>query len=1319
MATVTPPLAKPVQARLILEAAAATVSFILIAWLLIWFIWQSPRATAIRAFTVPELGVPYQGADQRALIDAAIDSDGRILALNQLESAINDAVSGRGDPLVVSVSAPAIASGPQRGGLDHDRIVSLVAQVAQKSRRPILLAFDLSQLSSDRDRGLFGNAPTRGLSESLRAISVPAESPGIGVLFSSGPGQTSWMIDDLGRSAFSYYLQRALEGEAVAWSEQGRGGQITLDGLSRYVRHHVATWAQENRSAIQYPELVTLGRSPDRITFSPIRIAGKPSPGDSSTDPRALSDSGSLADANGPTASGDENPERLTPPPNPDSRETLLGALIDEWKAHDSLAFGDPPAYRLVPAQWRLYERDLLLADRLVREAFRDPQMRQTASQRLMQAGSLRGNLTNTISRRLAEQQRFPIRTLESDRDAPGILRECLEFLTGRGVEQLARREAPASTSPSSEGAEQVDADSSVADERQPAPPSELIAATRGVQEMPYLELQLPGWAYRFTERDTFNRPDYFRNATRGDLLIRNTLLRRVAEASLARDRRGLLGIWNLIEQGDHARRVVQDHLFAVNDAVPKTIEDRFKEAQGHYQSARDSIDRFARGRALLERIFAQLPALAEWKVRDASWIAPSDESPLPDVVTRALDASDLLAKRLAMVAKDSGASPTDFEELDRSIDAASRAFNALLDQFNERAARLSRGQWQALHQLLATPLVPWQTRETLLRYDTTDWRSTEQPPPSRQPRNEAEPDARLDRALLAEASALAKLDARLRLLAEATAPDGASESLLRLDRAADDLRARLIRTEDTGAPDDLLDRLASFSDAVGEVRRSFSGSLARRLPNASDELFSTLWNDESRDRLRCPAELELRGQDAREDQPTRRLDAFGQRLAALLHAQRLVEDNDRDGAERLRRAANEAQSWIGVDEIQGGPEIRPKPGVLALRWQPSADRLEISPDGDDVAFQITMANRDAEVPEGFAFVAALMPAGESGSWLSIRAEQTSEGSRPDRIPGGILPVGQLVQSDPPSVSFVATQEDLDVTGSPGVNVQARGFYRGRVIQGDGNQPLVLPIVARDFGQPVEITIAQNLEPLRRKLEPFNVSVTPERYDVFALNNGTGFMHQDTDLPYLLTISNTRQRPIRVRIVRTLLPADGQEDEPIPLGETKGVELQPGTPWEVRTTMKAVDVRPRDEDRYLRIQVFEEGAPPDAGPIREKTIRFHQMSWKSYLTVQAAIDPKVTRVRRTDTPFGAYVVTLSRREGDPVREPITHDEISCTLKQIVTKPPASPDKWLTPGKYMYFDHTLEEDNQYPWRLRVGNVTITPEMLDSPPARENP
>ncbi|MEW4451167.1 hypothetical protein AB1L30_00585, partial [Bremerella sp. JC817] len=114
-------------------------------------------------------------------------------------------------------------------------------------------------------------------------------------------------------------------------------------------------------------------------------------------------------------------------------------------------------------------------------------------------------------------------------------------------------------------------------------------------------------------------------------------------------------------------------------------------------------------------------------------------------------------------------------------------------------------------------------------------------------------------------------------------------ESLLRLDRAADDLRARLIRTEDTGAPDDLLDRLASFSDAVGEVRRSFSGSLARRLPNASDELFSTLWNDESRDRLRCPAELELRGQDAREDQPTRRLDAFGQRLAALLHAQRLV----------------------------------------------------------------------------------------------------------------------------------------------------------------------------------------------------------------------------------------------------------------------------------------------------------------------------------------------------------------------------------------------------------------------------------------------
>ncbi|WP_152051611.1 hypothetical protein [Tautonia marina] len=1320
MATVThPPLAKPVRARLILEAAAAAVSLILIAWLLLWFIWQAPRATAIRAFIIPELGVPYQGADQRALLAAAIDSDGRALPLNQLESALSDAVSGRGDPIVVSVSAPTIASGPQADGLDQERIVSLVTQVAQKARSPVLLAVDLSQLRSDRERGVFGNAPTQGLSEALQAIDVPAESPGIGILFSCAPGQTSWMIDDLGRSVFSYYLQRGLEGEAIAWTDRGRGGQMSLDGLGRYIQHHVTSWVRENRNAVQTPELMTLGSGSDRITFSPIRPPDTSSTDASLTNTEALNTSETVAKSNDATPPGDEKSEDSPPPPTPNPIDTLLKTLVDEWKAHDALLLDDPPAYRLLPAHWKLYERDLLLADRLVREAFRDPQMRQSASQRLMQASSVRSNLTSTLSRRQSDQQRFPIRNLESNRDAQGILREALEYLTGRSVEQLARREVPAAPSPSAEAVEQPEAESSFADERQPTPPPELIAATRGVHEMPYLELQLPAWAFRFTERDAFHRPDYFRNATRGDLLLRTTLSRRIAETSLARDHRGLLGIAKTIEQGDRARRDVQDHLFALDEVIPRTIEERLKEAQGHYQSAKVAIDRFARGRALLERIFAQLPALAEWKVRDTSWIAPADEASLPDSVVQALDAADALAKRLATVAIDPSANSTASEELDRAIDTASRTFNALLDQFNDRATKLSRGQWQALHQLLDTPLLPWQTRETLLKHDTKDWRSSEQPPPSRQPRNAAAPEVRFDRAWMAEAAALAKLDARLRLLAETTSPDGASESLLRMDRAADDLRDRLVRTEDTGSPDDLLDRYSSFSDAVGEVRRSFTGSVTRRLPTAADALFPILWNDESRYRLRCATEIELMGQDAREDQPTRRLDAFGQRLAALLHAQRLVEDNDRDGAELLRRAASEAQSWIGVEEIQGGPEIRPRSGVLALQWQPATDRLNIDPAGVSVSFQIAAVNRNAEVPEGLAFVAALMPTGESGAWLTLRAEQSPERSRPDRIPGGLVSVGPVVQSDPPTVSFVATQEDLDVTGSPEANIQARGFYRGKVIQGDGNRPLVMPIVARDFGHPVEISIAQNLEPLRRKLAPFNISVTPERYDVFALNNGTGFMHQDTDLPYILTISNTRQRPLRVRIVRTLLPADGKQDEPILLGETKGVELQPGTPWEIRSTMKAIDVRPRDEDRYLRIQVFEEGAAPDAEPIREKTVRFHQMSWKTYLTVQAAIDPKVTRVRATDTPFGAFVVTLSRLEGDPVREPITHDEISCTLKQTVTKPPASPDKWLIPGKSMYFDHTLEADEQYPWRLRVGNVTITSDLLNGPPTDENP
>jgi hypothetical protein len=150
-----------------------------------------------------------------------------------------------------------------------------------------------------------------------------------------------------------------------------------------------------------------------------------------------------------------------------------------------------------------------------------------------------------------------------------------------------------------------------------------------------FLELQLPRWAYRFTE--DFRCRSYFDDPGRAKLLFRLVDLRAKAELALSTDRRGLPWIKPLLKRGDWARRLIQDRLFGMPARGQGPEPERPLAAVNKaYDDAQANIDRFHEARNAWEEAANELPYLAEWAIRsrarsrDTSTLPPDS---LPDAV--------------------------------------------------------------------------------------------------------------------------------------------------------------------------------------------------------------------------------------------------------------------------------------------------------------------------------------------------------------------------------------------------------------------------------------------------------------------------------------------------------------------------------------------------------------------------------------------------------------------------------------------------------------------------------------------------------------
>ncbi len=181
--------------------------------------------------------------------------------MQQLADRLNERVTGRGDVMLIYVSAHGLtqdgdawllASGANwrapLGG--RYRLSSLLAQLRQCRAATKVLLLEAGRLDYDPLRGLLDNDFPCRLADQVHELGDPS----LWVLVSHGAAQRSHLSPALRRSVFGYFLSVGLSGAADA--DQDRA--IDLGELNEFVTSGVAGWVRETTggAAQQTPVLL-------------------------------------------------------------------------------------------------------------------------------------------------------------------------------------------------------------------------------------------------------------------------------------------------------------------------------------------------------------------------------------------------------------------------------------------------------------------------------------------------------------------------------------------------------------------------------------------------------------------------------------------------------------------------------------------------------------------------------------------------------------------------------------------------------------------------------------------------------------------------------------------------------------------------------------------------------------------------------------------------------------------------------------------------------------------------------------------------------
>jgi hypothetical protein len=1313
---------------LILEGTASFVSLVLVLWLLLWFIWRSPVTTPIQAFFVaPERDLaesaPYQGADVR-LLRGASTSDGnwqvrRGVLLEKVRQYL-----GAGPTVIFYVSDPALGSiSPSNRDIGaEETIKSLIETIASEAKRDVILALDLAQVDSDRDLGLFGNAPYQRLLAQAKALTSGTNS--FLIMTSCAPAQRSWSADGLGHSAFAFYLRKGLGGEARAWDDSEE--RVTSEGLFRYVKAHVTAFAATHCRAVQTPTLIQVGASRAKfllpnvtpIEASPDSDAGSAalssttvasgqgstsSPSSPGTGAAKKSDSpsGKQAETSSPKPKTTETDREKLP------RENVRDDLLAEWTRHQKLMKHDPPPYRHWPGFWRHYQSSLLAAERLVRVAWHDDERIQQAREAVAFAREEGASLDQKIDIRekeLTKSESF--RPANKENGGSDAIRSALNYLTRLST-------VPGEGAPPQQGK-----DGAGKAGESTNLPDQISAVAEGGFPRRFLELQLPVWAYHFTKH--FRVPGYFTHQARAEELTKLVDVRAKAEKALGTDARGNRYITPVVEAGDQVRRDLQDELFIASAAsadATDAFNRKISAAQQNYESALDAIDAFQKGRVVLERLGAELPELSDWSIRSRSHQTSGDGpllgGNLPGQVKDALER----LRSLASLFDEGLPKDTSSEgllkwarELRKRTDAASNAHQALLTTFRDGTQSEATVDWISRDLALRTPLLDAGRRETLLRrVMETDTEVNVRPLSQAGPDDSA--DSPADTGFWARAIGLAELDQTLNRIAGRGRDDSKRESQIKdlLDRWSAVAEGKATTT----VVDGVLSMLAEFSASTQQTRRTFRGGVD--LPQSSepdpDEIQRKVQLADRAVRLLSTGEVRQHSADGL-DEPVTLYEQFGQVVTLDLHVRRLLEDfvsgQSLDG---LRDQVSALGKRFGLG---GDNEQRLLSESLRLRREPPS---VLSTDKEGKAkFKLTFEeprrrNGAVSIPKGRAFVGLLRlpsekvsgksdqggkpvkPATTEDPWeIGIEGEKPAV-SLPRSLLGLLRPVPPTAATEP----IVVTVDQQDLAGEFDLKLEAKAFYRGSVDQSGESAIQVLP---QTFGKPLVVSIAQDRQYL---IDTYTKALEEKIQDQFRGRQHDGFLHKGRKLVYVLTVENVSPRRKKFKYQRFLIDSKGPQRENVD-AEPLVAELDSKKTLEIRgeITPNLVSESPRE----LELKLTDDQGNDIVEPFR---VKFRQMELKEYIE----IEERVGLAEHEKLVQNCYVVTFRRRSDDKFTEPIMGGDVRCAIEAFPGKTPKD-FAWFPGGPPLITTRPNPEGNRkWRWSGKIDFEELPEKVVELP------
>jgi hypothetical protein len=690
---------------------AATSLLTVVGGVVVLLLWirhiDPPRLVLIGAGNETELAVPHNVYGMRGLRDLRAWAEQKNSGTHAL-APVEVELTTEGDPfgkalkgctsevVVIFVSAHGGGSsgqgaylipnnaGPKApGGYPMDKAFAALEQLPKLTKK--LLILDTTQVTADWHLGMLHNDFVHSLANDPRLKNID----NLLILCASDEGQRSWVSEEYGQTIFAHFVIEGLKGAA----DEGNLGQVTAQGLIKYVKEQVESWVRHNRDALQTPRVFgSESIATDMVLATVERSAYK-----------------------------EPDPAKLTKWSPPDG-------VLAAWKQRDDLAIAFPHPATYTPHLWRQYHDSLLRYEQLSRAG--DATNAETMEQELGKlAGRIRQNqridkdaLAATLATPAALSWSLPGKDEQKMRD------EFTRFWDRKPEAEpkefgdaLKEWQASAGSDSNLKHLVRVRVDALLLDRA-----CDSKATKADFERVCKILLKLddelaprrPAEAHFALMMNQFAAPD-----NRDWARLRGELVTRVhaeqAALGLQRtDETGAAGpvtpyseqllpwIRKDVEAADKARRLREDLLFASPRETAR-LGDKIEDADKQYAKIQERAHEVGEAIRLRDRVLADLLYYTRWLARSVR--GEDEEKPCLDT----WDAVHQLCRLLDEPKPDGVEALQEPIKKIRFKELADRFKTAYTEQLNDHST--TQANWHRLQELLAIPLIPAAERAKLL----------------------------------------------------------------------------------------------------------------------------------------------------------------------------------------------------------------------------------------------------------------------------------------------------------------------------------------------------------------------------------------------------------------------------------------------------------------------------------------------------------------------------------------------------------------------------------------------------------------------------